>query len=50
MPGGENGTILKKSDPRERNALRALMEDTLRNYVPEFKREVETEGHGRSSL
>lgn len=48
MPGGENGTIMKKSDVNERNALHQLLDDPLRNFVPEFKREVEHEGHGRS--
>lgn len=46
MPGGENGTIMKKSGEKERNALRRLMDDSLRNYVPEFKREVEHNGEG----
>ena len=39
--GEENGTIMKKSDSNERNALKALMDDTLRPYVPEFKKVVE---------
>ena len=43
-PGGESGTIQKKSDDNERNALKALMEDRLRPYVPEFRREVEKDG------
>ena len=47
MPGGENGTIMKKSDVNERNALRELLTDPLRNFVPEFKREVDHEGHGK---
>ena len=44
MPGGENGTIMKKSDHKERNALRALMDDPLKDLVPEYKGEVEHEG------
>lgn len=47
MPGGENGTIMKKSDVNERNALRELLNDSLRNFVPEFKREVDHDGHGK---
>ena len=46
MPGGENGTIMKKSGPNERNALQALMDDPLKNFVPEFKRVVEHNGEG----
>ena len=49
-PGGENGTILKKSDINERNALKALMCDELRLCVPEFKREVEKDGDSILSL
>jgi len=40
-PGSENGTIMKKSDQNERNALMALMDDVLKAFVPEFKRVVE---------
>lgn len=50
MPGGENGTIMKKSGENERNALRQLLDDPLRNFVPEFKREVEHDGHGKAVL
>ena len=46
MPGGENGTILKKSGMNERIALRQLLDDSLRNFVPEFKREVDQDGEG----
>ena len=46
MPGGENGTIMKRSVPNEHNALRSLMDDPLRNFVPEFKRVVEQNGEG----
>lgn len=46
MPGGENGTIMKKSDPKERVALCALMDDPLRSFVPEFKGEVDRDGEG----
>ena len=45
MPGGENGTIMKKSDSKERRALRALMDDPLKDFVPEFKGEVERDGN-----
>jgi len=45
MPGGENGTIMKKSDNKERRALRALMDDTLKDFVPEYKGEVEHDGN-----
>lgn len=37
---------MKKSAAAERNALQNLMEDVLRSFVPEFKREVEQEGEG----
>lgn len=47
MPGGENGTIRKKSGENERIALRQLLNDSLRNFVPEFKREVDHDGAGR---
>lgn len=50
LPGGENGTIMKKSDENERNALNQLLYDSLRNFVPEFKREVEHSGHGEVLL
>ena len=49
MPGGENGTIMKKSGVNERNALRLLLDDSLRNFVPEFKREVEHDGNGKET-
>ena len=39
--GEESGTIMKKSDANERNALRAIMGDVLRSYAPEFKKVVE---------
>lgn len=49
MPGGENGTIMKKSGDNERKALQGLMEDpAMANFVPEFKREVEHKGEGIS--
>lgn len=35
---------MKKSDDNEHHALRALMSDTLRPFVPEFKRVVERDG------
>ena len=44
MPGGENGTIMKKCEPRECNALCALMDDPLKNFVPEFKGEIDRDG------
>lgn len=50
MPGEENGTIMKKSGDKERNALRKLMDDCLRDYVPEFRREVEHKGESRCFL
>ena len=34
---------MKKSDANERNALRAIMVDILRPFVPEFKKVVEQE-------
>ncbi len=49
MPGDENGTIMKKSDPNERKALQELMSDTLKHFVPEFKKVIEKEGHGECS-
>ncbi len=49
MPGDENGTIMKKSDPNERKALQELMNDTLKHFVPEFKKVIEKEGHGECS-
>ena len=39
--GEESGTIMKKSDANEHNALKAIMDDVLRPYVPEFKKVVE---------
>ena len=47
MPGEENGTIMKKSVENESRSLRGLNEDVaVRNFVPEFKREVEHNGEG----
>ena len=45
-PGEENGTIIKKSSQDESSALQRLMDDVLRQHVPEFKKEImkETEG------
>lgn len=49
MPGGENGTIMKKSGENESNALQGLNGDpAMKNFVPEFKREVEHQGEGTS--
>ena len=45
MPGDENGTIMKKSDTNENNALQKLMSDELRPFVPEFKKVVEKDGN-----
>ncbi len=39
--GEESGTIMKKSDANERNALQAIMDDVLRSFAPEFKKVVE---------
>ena len=39
--GEESGTIMKKSDANERNALKAIMDDVLKPFVPEFKKVVE---------
>lgn len=39
--GEDSGTIMKKSDANERNALKAIMDDILKPYVPEFKKVVE---------
>ena len=50
MPGEGNGTIMKKSDDKERYCLRKLMDDPLRDYVPEFRREVEHKGESMCSL
>ena len=44
MPGEENGTIMKKSGDKERAALRKMMDDNLRDFVPEFRRDVEHKG------
>lgn len=44
LPGEENGTIMKKSSDKERSCLRKLMDDSLRDFVPEFRREVEHKG------
>ncbi|XP_019851731.1 PREDICTED: inositol-trisphosphate 3-kinase A-like isoform X2 [Amphimedon queenslandica] len=38
-PGEENGTIIKKSSADEARALKSLMDDVVRPYVPEFRRE-----------
>ncbi len=46
MPGGKNGTILKKFGSKENAALQSLMEDSLRSFVPEFKQVVEMNGEG----
>ena len=35
---------MKKSDSNERNALKAIMDDVLRPFAPEFKKEVEKDG------
>ena len=49
MPGEENGTIMKKSSENERKALQGLNEDAaMRNFVPEYRREVEQRGNGIS--
>ena len=48
MPGDENGTIMKKSDSNENNALQKLMSDELRPFVPEFKKVVEKDGNCKS--
>ena len=32
---------MKKSDANERNALKAIMDDVLKPFVPEFKKVVE---------
>lgn len=50
MPGGENGTIMKKCEPRECRALRALMDDPLKDFVPEFKGEVDRDGESILAL
>ena len=39
--GEESGTIMKKSDANERNALKAIMDDVLKPFAPEFKKVVE---------
>ena len=36
---------MKKSDPNERKALQELMNDTLKPFVPEFKKVIEKDGH-----
>jgi len=41
---GENGNILKKYAEKEKECLEKLMKDILRPYVPEFKKEVVTDG------
>ena len=43
-PGKSNGSIMKKSDKTEREALQRLMLDPLKEFVPEFLGEVEVEG------
>ncbi len=50
MPGDESGTIMKKSDSKERKALQELMGDNLRPFVPEFKKVIEKDGHSKSLL
>ncbi|XP_065919747.1 inositol-trisphosphate 3-kinase B-like isoform X2 [Dysidea avara] len=42
--GGGNGTVLKKCSKSEASALKALMSDCMKPYVPEFRRELETDG------
>ncbi len=46
-PGEENGTIIKKSSLDESLALQRLMDDVLRQHVPEFKREIMKESDGK---
>ena len=46
MSGGDNGTILKKCDPRECKSLCNLMNDPLKDFVPEYKGEVNRDGNG----
>jgi 1D-myo-inositol-triphosphate 3-kinase len=38
-PGEENGTIIKKSSCDEAKALSLLMNDALRPFVPEYRRD-----------
>ena len=42
-PGGYYGTVLKKSSEYEQEALRKLMTDEMKPFVPEFKRIVTQE-------
>ena len=42
--GGGKGTVLKKCSKMEATVLKCLMLDIMKPHVPEFKREVETEG------
>lgn len=42
--GGGNGTVLKKCSKSEASVLKALMSDCMKPYVPEFRKELETEG------
>ncbi|KAF6022998.1 ITPKA [Bugula neritina] len=42
---GEEGTILKKMIPIERQALEQLMEDRLKPFVPQFRGVVSHESH-----
>lgn len=42
--GGGKGTVLKKCSKMEATALKCLMLDIMKSHVPEFKREVETDG------
>lgn len=42
--GGGKGTVLKKCSKMEATAIKNLMFDGMKPHVPEFKREVETDG------
>jgi len=42
--GGGKGTVLKKCSKMESTAIKSLMSDIMKPHVPEFKREVETDG------
>ena len=42
--------MLKKCSKSEASALKALMSDCMKPYVPEFRRELETDGERMFSL
>ena len=41
---GEAGSVLKKLDPREQKCFQRLMSDPLKEFVPEYRGDVEKNG------